>query len=199
MCTKENYFYSVNQVKPNPFLSIVTSRLQGKRQQLYQQHVESIQRLEPDYEQIFIIDPEGYGMLCANSSFVHAKELISGEWVYLLDDDDFITDPRFILVLKENSSNTDIIFFKNKILNGDGDQIFPKPESWESRTPKLSQIGGSCFAFRKWIYLQYIHHFAYASCGDWYFITEVLKNESVKTKWLDRLMFETGRVSFGGE
>ena len=180
-----------------PFLSIITRRLDGKREKLFEQHVQSLKNIGTDFEQIFIVDPFGHGMLSANASFQHVKELIRGQFVYLLDDDDFITDNHFIEMLKENALHTDIIFFKNKILNGDGDQIFPKPDSWQSLTPKLNQIGGSCFAFRKWIFDKYIHHFAHTSCGDWHFITEVLKDELVKTKWMDRLMFETGKVSSG--
>lgn len=197
MVGKSKYEYEEVSFKPNPFLSIVTRRMNGKRVDLFKNHEQSIQKLESlDYQQVFIIDNVGHGMLDANSSFQYVKDMIKGEFVFLLDDDDFITDKDFIGVLK-NNSYCDVIFFKNKILTGDGDELYPKKESWETRQPKRGQIGGSCFVVRKWVYDKYIHNFAHPSFGDWNFITEVLKDESVKCKWVDRLMFETGKVSRG--
>jgi hypothetical protein len=198
MAARDKFKYSVIQYKINPFLSIITRRLEGKRDQLFEQHLHSLKNIGSDFEQIFIKDYTGQGMLSANASFQYVQDLIQGEFVFLLDDDDFITDDCFIEVLKENAKDTDVIFFKNKIHTGDGDEVYPKPESWESRTPKRSQIGGSCFVIRKWIYDKYIHHFAHPVCGDWHFITEVLKEETIKTKWVNRMMFETGKVSHGG-
>jgi hypothetical protein len=198
LAMKEKYIYKKVNFNEWPFLSIITRRKEGKRGELFKNHTESIKKLKSfDFEQIFIVDPVGYGMLEANTSFQYVKDQIKGEWVYLLDDDDFLTDPNFVGILKENHEDVDVIFFKNKILTGDGDQIYPKPDSWESRVPKRGQIGGSCFAVRRWVYDKYIHYFAKPSFGDWYFITEVLKDENVKCKWVDKLMFETGRVSHG--
>lgn len=197
---KDKYRIEKYQLKPDPFLSIVTRRMKGKRMNLFKQHGKSISKLNGgDLEQIFIIDPVGYGMLEANTSFQFVKDQIKGKYVHLVDDDDFFTDSTFINVLKEQGNDADIIFFKNKILTGDGDEIYPKPQSWISLNPKRGQIGGSCFVVKKWVYDKYIHHFAKPSFGDWYFITEALKDVSVKCTWIDKLMFETGRVSHGQE
>lgn len=197
MTAKDKFQYFVIQHSINPFLSIVTRRMEGKRILLFEQHIDSLKKIGSDYEQIFIKDYRGQGMLSANASFQFVHNMINGEFVFLLDDDDFITDNHFIEILKENAIEADVIFFKNKILTRDGDEIYPKPESWQTRIPRKSQIGGSCFTVRRWVYDKYIHHFAHPVCGDWYFISEVLKDKLVATKWIDRIMVETGKVSHG--
>ncbi len=194
---KENYeIYKYNKNK-NPFLSIITRRMKGKRSELFVKHVDSVKTLSLDYEEILIVDPAGYGMLEANKSFQYVADEIEGEYVYLLDDDDFIVNKNFIQILKELGNRADVIFFKMKILTGDGDQIYPKPQSWKTRQPKRGQIGGSCFVVKKWVYQKYITNFAHPSFGDWNFITEVLKDSKVKTEWINVMMAETGKVSRG--
>lgn len=186
------------RMTPKPFLSIITRVMHGKRNGLFGQHQRSVAALESaDFEQLFIIDRVGVGMLNANRSFAYAKPI--GEFVYLLDDDDFIVDPAFIGHIKRAAEETaaDAVFFKMKILTGDGDEIYPKPQSWESRRPLRGQIGGSCFVVRRWVFEKYIHHFGQPSFGDWHFITRVLADPEVRTAWIPTVMAETGRVSRG--
>lgn len=179
-----------------PFLTVVTRIMQGKRNNLFKQHMKSVIKLK-DTQLVHIIDQVGHGMLAANTSFQHVKSMIKGKYVYLLDDDDFVTNGNFVEELKNVTGDPDVIFFKMKILTGDGDEMYPKPTSWKSREPKRGQIGGSCFVVKKWVYETYIHHFAHSSFGDWNFITEVLKDKNVTCEWVDIKMAETGRVSRG--
>lgn len=180
---------------PTPFLTIITRHMLNKRNGMFEKHMASVCRLNScNYEHLFIIDRHGCGMLNANRSFEHAKP--KGEFVHLADDDDFYTDPEFANRLFEHKS-ADVIMFKNKILTGDGDQIYPKPQSWKSLAPRRGQIGGSCFAVRRWVFEKYIHHFGHVSFGDWHFITNVLSEPGINVRYIDRVMFETGRVSHG--
>lgn len=186
-----------------PFLSIITRRMVGKRKELFERHKASVIALETcDYEQIFILDRVGVGMLNANRSFRYAAPV--GEFVYLLDDDDRFTNPEFIKILRREAykdspgESPDVIFFRMKIGTGDGDEIYPKPTSWETREPRRGEIGGSCFVVKRWVFERYITHFGYSSFGDWNFITKVLADKEVKAAWLDVKMAETGKVSRGG-
>lgn len=187
------------KMKPNPFMTIITRVMLGKRNGLFAQHKQSVAGLNDiDFEQQFIVDKHGGGMYLANESFQFVKP--SGEYVYLLDDDDFFVRPDFIERIKQHANDTgfpDVIFFKMKIKTGDGDEIYPKPQSWKSRQPKRGQIGGSCFVVKRWVFERYIHHFAQRSCGDWYFITSVLNDADVRCSWLDERFAETGKVSRG--
>lgn len=180
-----------------PLVSILTRVMLGKRNGLFQQHLESVERFtSTNYEQVFIIDRIGVGMLNANKSFQFAKP--RGRWVHLCDDDDFYTDPNFVEeVEKLDKAGVDVGIFKCKILTGDGDEMYPKPESWNTRAPKRGQIGGSCIVFRRWVYDRYMHTFSLPSFGDWNFITRVLADPKVKAVWVDKKIVETGKVSRG--
>lgn len=201
MIMENKYTITKYQMKPNPFLSIITRSMANKRNNLFKEHKKSVSSLASmDYEQIFIIDPVGFGMLNANTSFQYATKHIEGELVYLLDDDDRIVNTKFINILKDEvkkSGMKDVFVFKMKIGTGVGDEIYPRPEAWKSREPGRAKIGGSCFVVRKWVYEKYIHRFAYPSFGDWNFITDVLKDKAVTVGFIDELMSETGRVSRG--
>jgi len=188
------------RLSAKPFLSIITRRMHGHRDELFAQHRASVaMQSSTDFEQIFIIDRVGVGMLNANKSFAFAHPV--GEWVYLLDDDDFFVAPDFVLSISQwaKESNADVLFFKMKIRTGDGDEIYPKPQSWNTRQPKRGQIGGSCFAVKRWVFEKYIRHFGHPSFGDWHFITRVLSDPEIKTVWIDSMMAETGKVSRGAK
>lgn len=187
------------QMKKDPFLSIITRVMTGKRNTLFEQHKQSVRGLNDiDFEQIYLNDRIGIGMLNANCAFQLAIPHIEGKYVHLLDDDDFYKNPNFIKLLKaESAKDADVILFKMKILTGDGDEIYPKPQTWGTREPKRGQIGGSCFVVKKWVYDKYIHLFTQPSFGDWHFISTVLRDCSVKVSWLDVMMAETGKVSRG--
>lgn len=198
---KQKYSFSKYKLSKEPFLTIVTRTMKDKRPTLLAQHKESVRSLQGlDLQQIFIVDEHKLGMLNANTSFIYVTEFIEGEYIHLLDDDDFYTNPNFINLLKDNAHTfPDVILFKMKILTGDGDEMYPKPESWETRNVKRGQIGGSCFVVRKWVYEKYIHEFARPSLGDWHFISTVLKDPAVTVKYIDEKMCETGKVSRGAE
>ncbi len=187
-------------MKKNPFLTIITRRMEGKRSDHFSKHKESVLSLtDMDFQELFIIDTVGIGMHAANAAFQLAVPSISGEYVFLLDDDDFLTNKNFIGLLRSEArgKNSDVVFFKNKILTGYEDQIYPRPCSWNTGHLGRARIGGSCFIVKKWVFEKYIHHFAKPSFGDWHFITEVMKDPDIRASWLDVVMFETGKVSRG--
>lgn len=197
---KSKYLIEKNSFLKSPFLTIVTRRMVKRSEELYKKHTESKNALSLDKENIFIVDTKKLGMLNANSSFSFVTDKINGQYIHLLDDDDFYTNPKFIEILKSTAlkhNYPDVIFFKMKILTGDGDQIYPKPASWNTGMIGRAQIGGSCFVVRKWVYEKYIHNFAYKSFGDWNFITEVMKDKAVRSAWVNEIMCETGKVSRG--
>ena len=77
---------------PSPFLSIVTRCF--KRPSLLERNKESVyNQLDQDWEHIFIVDDIGMGMEAANKALALNKHLISGEYVFILDDDDILVLP----------------------------------------------------------------------------------------------------------
>lgn len=193
---KSNFRYELKQHSKRPFLSIITRRY--KRPKGFAKHQEAINGLtSKDFEQIFIIDEVGRGLHEANRSFAYVSDMISGKWVYLLDDDDFFVRYNIIEELKEidRQHSPDVILFRMIIKTGYKDNRYPTEEVWE-KSPKIAHIGGSCFVVTKEIYQKYIHHFGQPRCGDFHFINEVWK-ANPKVYWHDVLVAETGKVSKG--
>lgn len=193
---KNNFRYELKQHSKRPFLSIITRRY--KRPKGFAKHQEAINGLtSKDFEQIFIIDEVGRGLHEANRSFAYVSDMISGKWVYLLDDDDFFVRYNIIEELKEidRQHSPDVILFRMIIKTGYKDNRYPTEEVW-GKSPKIAHIGGSCFVVTKEIYQKYIHHFGQPKCGDFHFINELWK-ANPKVYWHDVLVAETGKVSKG--
>ncbi len=190
--------------KENPFLTIITRCY--KRPLGINRHLESIGTLtDKDLEQIMIGDPIGIGMLEANKSFSYPEVLqkITGKYVFLLDDDDFIVNPNMIRDLKwvhekftvALNGNWDIIFFRMNIIGGPNGDLYPTPETWE-KAPKIAHIGGSCMVVSTEIYKKFIHNFAHTRCGDFKFLDAIWKTNP-KVYWLDKIMCQTGSIGRG--
>jgi len=190
--------YSKTSYSENPFLSIITRKY--KRPIGFNKNQESIQSLiDKDIEQIFITDHKGLGLFAANTSFGNrqVREMITGKYVFLLDDDDFIVNPYMVseLIMVHAEFDPDVIFFRMNIIGGPNGDLYPTPNTWE-KEPVIAQIGGSCFVVKREIYLKHIHEFAKARCGDFAFIKSVFES-GAKCFWHDSLMCQTGKISRG--
>jgi hypothetical protein len=182
----------------NPFLTIIT-RVFKRPRGLAENLLSIDQLINPDYEQIFINDDVGHGLLAANKSFSDVKHMISGQYVFLLDDDDFIVNRDMIddLKLIQSLHDPDIIFFRMIIKNNMNNNFYPTAACWRNK-PLIAHVGGSCFVVKKEIYLKHIHEFAKPRCGDFYFINAAFNDVGPdRVFWMDKLMCETGRVSRG--
>lgn len=191
--------YSKHKYSEHPFLSIIT-RVYKRPVGLSANKASIVSLTDKDVEQIFITDHIGVGMLEANRSFSKSevKCLIDGEYVFLLDDDDFIVNKNMVNELKKIHSqfNPDVIFFRMIIKNNMNNNYYPTDKDCWGIRPVIARIGGSCFVVKKEIYMKYIHHFALPRCGDFAFINEVF-NSGASCYWHNVLMCETGKVSRG--
>ena len=188
-----DYRFQVESYCEKPFLSIVTRCMENKRPMgLYKNNKSIEDQVAKNFEQIFIIDPKGYGMLEANKSFAYVSDMIRGEYVHLLDDDDSYTNPDFVALMEcaARKGDYDIIFFKMYIYTGDGDNIYPKPDCWGD-IPKIARIGGSCFIVKTELYKKYISEFGVRRCGDFQFLKALWTEPDLKVLWHDEIMCES--------
>ena len=195
---KSKYEFKLIQHSANPFLSIITRVMKDKRPEAYGAHKESIKRLESkDFEELMIIDSVGYGVHEANRSLSEAIGRVSGDYVYLLDDDNFLLNPKMIDSLKKVSKkhNPDVIIFRAYIRNGKYDDIYPTSHVWRKEI-KACHIGGICFAVKREIFDKFIYYYDQPSMGDFHFIDAVIKS-GASVYWLDEFQAETFRVGRG--
>jgi hypothetical protein len=183
----------------SPFLTIVTRHAPNHRAEKIKANEDSINsQIEKNFEQLIIEDTEGLGMVVANKAFDTFKHEVNGQYVHLLDDDDYYDKDSFTLRMEEvakANNYPDFIFFKMWIGTGDGDNIYPKPDCWGD-VPKIARIGGSCFIVKNEIYQEMIHHFGLRRCGDFNFLKNCFANNPTRV-WHDELMCRTGSVGRG--
>lgn len=192
-----SYKIKIKRYSATPFLSIVTRCY--LRPKGFERNQQSIAELnDKDIEQVFITDLTGQGMLAANKSFELVKDAIIGDYVFLLDDDDFIIDPDMVSDLKEvfEKFSPGIIFFKMHI-NNTQNCLYPTPNCWGNK-PIRGSIGGSCFVVKKEIYQKFIHNFGTYPMGDFAFINAVWESNP-SFYWLDKHICSTGKVSRGAK
>lgn len=199
--TRYPYHYEVKSYATGvPFLTFVTrcyKRPKGLNQN--QQSMAMLAKHDADFEQILLHDEVGYGMLAANRSFALVSGHISGDYVHLLDDDDFIINPRMVTELREiaeRENYPDVIFFRFIIKTGSWNDHYPTPDVWGKSEMKFAHIGGGCWVVRADIYRRYIQHFGHPKGGDYQFISRLMADKPT-VYWHDVVMGETGKVSRG--
>ena len=202
LAERDNYQISKTSHSANPFLSIITRMHGSRRPKGLSANLNSVAELTSDsYEHIFLNDQKGLGRPMANISFSLVVPDVKGQYVFLLDDDDFLVNKNMIEELQQivegNATRVDVIVFRNIIKNGSFDNYYPSPECWASKVPKIAHIGGSCFVCRTEVFKEFVMHFGRPACGDFHMLDAMYKSNKLNWYWHDSLMMETGVVSRG--
>jgi hypothetical protein len=195
MAVKDDYDVTINKPHDNPFLSVITRRHGDRRPEGFKRNQIAMNNLKGSWEQILIKDKVGKGLYYANMSFMLASPFITGEYVYMIDDDDFINNQKMIPILQDIAErhNPDVIVFRMTIKNGAFNNHYPSPQCWKEKRPIQAHIGGSCFVVKRELWKQHIHHFGKPRFGDYFFLEALWRIvPKIKTYWCDVLMAETG-------
>lgn len=134
-----------------------------------------------------INDKIGAGIWWANQQIMHAADLIKGQYVFVLDDDDFLICDSFIAELKdliENASSPpDIIFVKGYI------DLRLMPLRWEL-PPQRGGIGAPNFIVKNNVFKRHAKAWNIDRAGDAHFIESVwTEAPNYNIKWWDKLVF----------
>ena len=123
----------------------------------------------------------------------YAIPRIRGEYVMLLDDDDFVADGSFFLRLSEHvhaNHKPPVVIVKMDM--GD-DRVLPEQFGGE---PVCGHIACSCYIVRKDIFVKYIESFRNSYDGDFWFIKDVWDGGEQFT-YLPIVATRVGEVSHG--
>jgi glycosyltransferase involved in cell wall biosynthesis len=134
-----------------------------------------------------IEDKLGAGIWWANQQIWHAAEFIHGDYVFILDDDDFLISDSFIAEFKdliENSSSTlDVIIVKGFI------DTRLMPLRWEL-PPMRGGIGAPNFIVSKKVFYKHAKAWNVERAGDAHFIESVWSYQTeYNIRWWDKLVF----------
>lgn len=176
-----------------PFMSIVTRHMLS-RPVMFQQNVDSVNMQDnQDLEHIIILDDAGLGSGRANIMFYRNMDRVSGDYVFMLDDDDVLVTPDFISDMKGivKGNDVDVIMIR-MMLNG---ELYPTPIVWKKQ-PIMNHIGTSNFVIKNAVWKKHIRNFLPIQTGDYNFIRTVFDSRP-KVTWVDKIYSKTLRVSCG--
>ncbi len=120
---------------------------------------------DPDVEHVIVHDPIGQGV---GWSYENLRSVpVGGEYVFILDDDDYLIRGSFVAELKASAeSRPDVILFKMDLLDyGILPQTFGEPQN--------GGIAVSCFAVRRDVWIEHAQDLKAEYAGDFEFIHAV--------------------------
>lgn len=120
----------------------------------------------------------------ANQQIHKSRNRVNGKWIYVLDDDDYITDLSFIEELKKLDEKIDasIVIVKGYI----EEKLYPSINWWK-RTPIRGTIGSPNFIVKKETFKKYSNKWNTKKAGDYFFINAAYEFE--KVYWWNRIVF----------
>lgn len=164
-------------MEPNCFLTIITRC--NNRPGYLRNNVRSVKTLvDKDHEQIFIIDRKGLGLAAADKILDKFKNLNTGKYIMVLDDDDLIVDKKLINYLKDEirilGYEPDIFIWRGKFTRPTC-ELPPLNENWGNRVVR-TKIGSFNYAIKKELYNQHICKCASGVTGDFDFLDSILNS-----------------------
>lgn len=173
-----------------PFLSIVTRHLTKRVLPFLRCQKSVLSQTDPDYEHIVLPDPVGIGIAKANQMLFLNKNVVSGDYIFILDDDGWLMETTFVSEMKDiiQEKRFDIVIFKTKI----GSEIYPKI----SNTVIKGEIDAACVVVKSDLWKSNIHLFMPFKGGDYVFIHNLLKRTK-NVYWLDKLYSCSDKARFG--
>jgi glycosyltransferase involved in cell wall biosynthesis len=154
-----------------------------KRPKQLERCIASLQnQTDQDYEHLLIHDNVGNGLFWANKQIHLNADKVNGRWVYVLDDDDWLTDSHFIEDLKKiESPSYDIIICKGYI----GEGLYPL--FWK-KAQLRGTIGSPNFIVKKHIFLTNSIHWCKPKAADFFFFQRAYGNAN--TYWWNKIVFK---------
>jgi len=173
------------------FLQVIT-RTFGRRPTLLARNQASLAALEDaDWEQTLVVDEVGRGVAWANANLGTVPA--TGDYVWVLDDDDVCVAPGLLAHLKAHSGASVIVCRATHVQFG----VLPHDKHWE-RAPVLGDCGWSNLFVRGDVWEA--HRGALAQCGvyegDHRFATR-LWAAALPWAWCDIVAAHYPRVSAG--
>ena len=174
-----------------PFLSVMT-RTHPKPVDYLARNEQSLRdQLDPDYEQIVLIDEVGRGLAWANRQFWEHRHTAEGDYVIMLDDDNVLATPHAITILKAVTwDQPEAVIFKADV---GPHGIMPTSLAWSQRKAIAWQIDGHCTIVRTDIWRKYIHYFSVDIRGDAAFLA-ALTCADLRVEWCNAVLVRALRV-----
>lgn len=187
------------KLSQQPFLSIVTRCSPSGRERFLEHNIRTVAAQSDQRLEHIFIRSAGQSVVEANQSFHRVFSLIHGQYVFILDDDDYLFDPDFVSQARQlaQAEACDVIMVKERRLpmgehlpKGD---ILPSAAHW-LKPPILGQVSASNYIVKRDLWLEHIEVFGqHGYGGDYYFIKKLF-DLGCAICWLDIIAVETSHV-----
>lgn len=170
-------------------LTIITRHMIKGREKSLERLLASMTLFCPhSFDHWLLIDSDCKGVSSANGLFEKNKKLIHGDYVYMMDDDDWFTYPTFpqdLLRFIEEENFPDIIMMRFSIVGRN------LPQPWgDFALLRFCKVGTPNFCLRREVWLDHIKHFSGPSGGDFRMI-ESLQTADYSVAWWDKTVGTT--------
>ena len=178
-----------------PLLSIVTRTFNGRPEGLArcQESVRSL-RHACEVQHYLAVDDQQRGVGWSHLNLKTISPNLTGDYVMLLDDDDYLVDNQLLISLASLAlDHPDVVITKMDM----GDRVLPPESDWGGR-PGPSYIAASCPIVKRSVWLEHVGFFTDEYEGDYRFISSIFDcPRQHKIAWLNHVVSRVGRVSHG--
>ena len=176
------------------FLEILTRT--GRRPNALQCNVASLaSQTDRDFKQTYLVDEVGRGVAWANKNLGNYASNLTGDFIWILDDDDECTYADLIKDLKEIVAGNSPDAVMCKVIYCDFGEL-PPYDLW-GKSPEFASISMSNFFVKREIYQQYSYAFPESLGGDHAFISEIFRQENIKIYWWDQVVMRIMQIGRG--
>lgn len=179
-----NVQFAVFKIK-SPFMSIVTRNHPDRESQLNRCMSSLREITDKDFSQVVIHSDFREDIPRANRLFYEYRHRVVGDYVFILDDDDYLGNNSLVEDMKkivEEQGSPDIIFIR-MFLRG---ELYPPNDVWESKELIPGSLGSSCFVMENSLWQDSVDQFKTTeSPGDYNFINAAF-SKAKNVYWHDK-------------
>jgi hypothetical protein len=176
------------------FLQVLTRCY--RRPRLLWSNIRSLEaQTDSDWQQTFLVDGEGRGVGAAQAALANYAPYVTGEYVFILDDDDKLIRPTLVQEVKAIVSEHRPGVVMVRMDHGNG-RILPDDGHWQ-REPRLSYIGCSAYIVRRGLWQRFAPVFGGAEYTSDFSFIDAIWGSAPDIYWHDVIASQVQRTSMG--
>lgn len=184
----------------SPLVTFVTRCY--NRPKLLQNNINSVTaQASLDWEQIFLLDQKGRGIVWANDQLHTRRHKIKGDWVFILDDDCRLLSEDLVAGIARTSLDDKNVVMVRSSRPQAAPHILPPADVWGSKQAMLDKpskfavLNCLCYIVRRDLWMKHIRAFGGSTSGAWTFAAAFLPEANIH--WFDVVVAETQQLGRG--